>query len=199
MILPVQLSLHNVLDQCMSFVNRLQWAVLDRSLLFRVLDPVLNVPSVVKTRTFLPDPTDGSLYMYSSTHSGLKKMPFTIPQLVTASPCKSNADGILYTGQFANSFDEMGISYMNIQIGSSGILSCNTGTGELIFGLVCEVSTRSKIHVLSRTTKSLNLYLVVLVSNHQIIWMMYNITIILPVMHYWYQFHSTASLLHRRP
>ena len=77
-----------------------------------ILDPVLNVPSVVKTRTFLPDPTDGSLYMYSSTHSGLKKMPFTIPQLVTASPCKSNADGILYTGQFANRYDEMVIIYV---------------------------------------------------------------------------------------
>ena len=134
------------------------------------------MPSVVKTRTFLPDPTDGSLYMYSSTHSGLKKMPFTIPQLVTASPCKSNADGILYTGQFTNSFDEIVIIYLNILIVSFRILRFDTGTGTFIFGLVCEVSTQSKIHVLSRTTKSLNLYLVVLVSNHQIIWMTYNST-----------------------
>ena len=66
--------------------------------------------------------------------------------------------------------------YVNIQIVCSRILRFNTVTGELIFGLVCEVSTQSKIHALSRTTKSLNLYLVVLVSNHQIIWMTYNIT-----------------------
>lgn len=66
--------------------------------IFLIIDPVLNVPTTVKTRTFLPDPTDGSLYMYSEQHSGLKRMPFTIPQLVTSSPCKSS-DGILYTGK----------------------------------------------------------------------------------------------------
>lgn len=63
-----------------------------------VLDPVLNVPTSIKTRTFLPDPTDGSLYMYSEEINGLKKMPFSIPQLVTASPCRSS-EGILYTGE----------------------------------------------------------------------------------------------------
>ena len=63
-----------------------------------ILDPVLNAPTDVKSRTFLPDPTDGSLYMYSAAHNGLKKMPFSIPQLVSASPCKSNEEGILYTG-----------------------------------------------------------------------------------------------------
>ena len=132
---------------------------------------MLNVPSVVKTRTFLPDPTDGSLYMYSSTHSGLKKMPFTIPQLVTASPCKSNADGILYTGQFANSFDEMVIIYVNIQIGSSGILSFNTGPGKLSFGLVCEVLTQFAGHKTKCYCEPSNLKIgiAVLVPNHQII------------------------------
>ena len=30
--------------------------------------------------------------------NGLKKLPFTIPELVTASPCRSS-DGILYTGK----------------------------------------------------------------------------------------------------
>lgn len=56
------------------------------------------------SQTFLPDPKDGSLYAYSSVGTkksrkgSLKKLPFTIPELVAASPCKSS-DGILYTGK----------------------------------------------------------------------------------------------------
>ncbi|KAL5017978.1 hypothetical protein ScPMuIL_003700 [Solemya velum] len=46
---------------------------------------------------FLPDPKDGSLYALSNGLSGIKKLPFTIPELVSASPCKSS-EGILYTG-----------------------------------------------------------------------------------------------------
>lgn len=48
--------------------------------------------------SFLPDPKDGSLYALSDGREGIKKLPFTIPQLVTASPCKSN-EGMLYTGK----------------------------------------------------------------------------------------------------
>lgn len=47
--------------------------------------------------SFLPDPKDGSLYALSDGREGIKKLPFTIPELVTASPCKST-EGILYTG-----------------------------------------------------------------------------------------------------
>nr|CAD7261171.1 unnamed protein product [Timema shepardi] len=48
---------------------------------------------------FLPDPKDGSLYLLRGSDSeALKKLPFTIPQLVASSPCKSS-DGILYTGK----------------------------------------------------------------------------------------------------
>lgn len=47
---------------------------------------------------FLPDPRDGSLYLYGRDSEALKKLPFTIPQLVASSPCKST-DGILYTGR----------------------------------------------------------------------------------------------------
>ena len=48
---------------------------------------------------FLPDPKDGSLYMIGrGLKEPLKKLPFTIPELVAASPCKSS-DGILYTGK----------------------------------------------------------------------------------------------------
>lgn len=46
---------------------------------------------------FLPDPRDGSLYLLGNNREPLKKLPFTIPQLVASSPCRST-DGILYTG-----------------------------------------------------------------------------------------------------
>ncbi len=49
---------------------------------------------------FLPDPKDGSLYAFGSGLEGLKKLPFTIPELVTAAPCRSS-DGILYTGGYS--------------------------------------------------------------------------------------------------
>lgn len=78
--------------------NNFNYALLTESCQIFV-DPVLNSPTDVKSRTFLPDPTDGSLYMYSATHNGLKKMPFSIPELVSLSPCKSNEEGILYTGK----------------------------------------------------------------------------------------------------
>ncbi|XP_069604821.1 serine/threonine-protein kinase/endoribonuclease IRE1 [Ranitomeya imitator] len=62
-------------------------------------DPVLQVPSHVEEPAFLPDPNDGSLYTLGSTHGeGLTKLPFTIPELVAASPCRSS-DGILYMGK----------------------------------------------------------------------------------------------------
>jgi len=48
---------------------------------------------------FLPDPKDGSLYTFGQGIDGLKKLPFTIPELVTASPCRSS-DGTLYTGEW---------------------------------------------------------------------------------------------------
>uniref|UniRef100_A0A4W4DU76 non-specific serine/threonine protein kinase n=1 Tax=Electrophorus electricus TaxID=8005 RepID=A0A4W4DU76_ELEEL len=48
---------------------------------------------------FLPDPNDGSLYSLGGKNSeGLTKLPFTIPELVQASPCRS-PDGILYMGK----------------------------------------------------------------------------------------------------
>lgn len=48
---------------------------------------------------FLPDPKDGSIYMIGAgLKDPLKKLPFTIPELVAASPCKSS-DGTLYTGK----------------------------------------------------------------------------------------------------
>ena len=47
---------------------------------------------------FLPDPHDGSLYAIGPWPEGLKKLPFTIPELVQASPCRSS-DGMMYIGR----------------------------------------------------------------------------------------------------
>lgn len=46
---------------------------------------------------YLPDPRDGSLYQLGH-RGGLKKLPYTIPQLVASAPCRSS-DGILYSGK----------------------------------------------------------------------------------------------------
>ncbi|PBC25233.1 Serine/threonine-protein kinase/endoribonuclease ire-1 [Apis cerana cerana] len=53
---------------------------------------------IVTRPMFLPDPKDGSLYVFGTETEALKKLPFTIPQLVANSPCRSS-DGILYTGR----------------------------------------------------------------------------------------------------
>ncbi|XP_062874793.1 serine/threonine-protein kinase/endoribonuclease IRE1-like isoform X2 [Trichomycterus rosablanca] len=62
-------------------------------------DPVLQVPTHMAEPAFLPDPNDGSLYsLGGKNNEGLMKLPFTIPELVQASPCRSS-DGILYMGK----------------------------------------------------------------------------------------------------
>ncbi|XP_015749967.1 PREDICTED: serine/threonine-protein kinase/endoribonuclease IRE1-like isoform X3 [Acropora digitifera] len=62
-------------------------------------DAVIRTPVYLRAGAiFIPDPKDGSLYTFGSAHDGLKKLPFTIPDLVRASPCRSS-DGILYTGR----------------------------------------------------------------------------------------------------
>ncbi|XP_061941085.1 serine/threonine-protein kinase/endoribonuclease IRE1 isoform X3 [Apis cerana] len=70
-------------------------------LLAFITEPIVKVP-VELGRTsmpmFLPDPKDGSLYVFGTETEALKKLPFTIPQLVANSPCRSS-DGILYTGR----------------------------------------------------------------------------------------------------
>lgn len=59
-------------------------------------DPVLRVPRDNFGAPYLPDPKDGSLY-WVNPRDGIVKQPYTIPELVAASPCKSS-EGILYTG-----------------------------------------------------------------------------------------------------
>ncbi|GMT14573.1 hypothetical protein PFISCL1PPCAC_5870 [Pristionchus fissidentatus] len=59
-------------------------------------DPVIRAPSTVTQGfTFLPNPQDGSLY--SLKEGLLRKLPFSIPQVVGASPVRGN-DGVLYAG-----------------------------------------------------------------------------------------------------
>ncbi|XP_071797437.1 serine/threonine-protein kinase/endoribonuclease IRE1-like [Asterias amurensis] len=66
--------------------------------------PIIKVPvDMAEGPMFLPDPKDGSLYAVSSGSDGLKKLPFTIPDLVTASPCRST-DGVLYAGRKLDSW-----------------------------------------------------------------------------------------------
>lgn len=50
---------------------------------------------------YLPDPVSGSIYKLhtdADNRNELKKLPYTIPELVSKSPCKSS-DGILYSGK----------------------------------------------------------------------------------------------------
>lgn len=60
---------------------------------------MVNIPtnSDVPNPQYLPDPRDGSLYQLGDM-GGLKKLPYTIPQLVASAPCRSS-DGILYSGK----------------------------------------------------------------------------------------------------
>ncbi|GAB1607689.1 serine/threonine-protein kinase/endoribonuclease IRE1-like, partial [Argonauta hians] len=63
-------------------------------------DPVLKMPMDFSSKAhtyFLPDPTDGTLYAVTKDIVGIRRLPFTIQELVSTAPCKSN-DGMLYSG-----------------------------------------------------------------------------------------------------
>uniref|UniRef100_A0A182U6W6 Uncharacterized protein n=1 Tax=Anopheles melas TaxID=34690 RepID=A0A182U6W6_9DIPT len=68
-----------------------RWSIAD--------EPAIRVPAPSDTSAhYLPDPRDGSLYRMNGLEGGLKKLPYTIPQLVASAPCRSS-DGILYSGK----------------------------------------------------------------------------------------------------
>uniref|UniRef100_A0A8D8B9X7 non-specific serine/threonine protein kinase n=1 Tax=Culex pipiens TaxID=7175 RepID=A0A8D8B9X7_CULPI len=68
-----------------------RWSIAD--------EPAIRVPSLSEMNPhYLPDPRDGSLYTIRNPEGGLKKLPYTIPQLVASAPCRSS-DGILYSGK----------------------------------------------------------------------------------------------------
>jgi len=71
-----------------------RWRLADEPVVKSPYDPLKPV-----LPAFLPDPKDGALYMMGgSLEDPLQKLPFTIPQLVAASPSRTS-DGILYSGR----------------------------------------------------------------------------------------------------
>nr|XP_033819656.1 serine/threonine-protein kinase/endoribonuclease IRE2 isoform X2 [Geotrypetes seraphini] len=98
--LPETLLFISTLDGNLHAVSKrtgvIKWTLKD--------DPVIQVPVHLAEPSFLPDPSDGSLYILGGKNKeGLMKLPFTIPELVQSSPCRSS-DGILYTGKKQDSW-----------------------------------------------------------------------------------------------
>nr|XP_058892947.1 serine/threonine-protein kinase/endoribonuclease IRE2 isoform X2 [Kogia breviceps] len=80
-------SLHALIKQ----TGDLKWTLKD--------DPIIQGPMYVTETAFLSDPADGSLYILGTQkQQGLMRLPFSIPELVHASPCRSS-DGVFYTGR----------------------------------------------------------------------------------------------------
>lgn len=97
-----RLLLFSTLDGTLSALEqdtgKIRWTVKEK--------PIVQVPLNVSNAIvpiYLPDPRDGSLYLIGDVSKPLKKLPFTIPQLVSTSPCRSS-DGILYTGKKKDSW-----------------------------------------------------------------------------------------------
>ncbi|XP_040829651.1 serine/threonine-protein kinase/endoribonuclease IRE2 [Ochotona curzoniae] len=92
---PESLLLVATLDGSLHALNKdtgdLMWTLKD--------DPIIQGPMYVTETAFLSDPADGSLYILGTQkQQGLMKLPFSIPELVHASPCRSS-DGVFYTGR----------------------------------------------------------------------------------------------------
>ncbi|XP_021093183.1 serine/threonine-protein kinase/endoribonuclease IRE2 [Heterocephalus glaber] len=92
---PESLLLVSTLDGSLHAVSKqtgdLKWTLKD--------DPTIQGPMYVTETAFLSDPADGSLYILGAQkQQGLMKLPFTIPELVHTSPCRSS-DGVFYTGR----------------------------------------------------------------------------------------------------
>ncbi|KAK2494043.1 hypothetical protein MC885_008058 [Smutsia gigantea] len=92
---PESLLLVSTLDGSLHALSKqtgdLKWTLKD--------DPIIQGPMYVTETAFLSDPADGSLYILGTQkQQGLMRLPFTIPELVHASPCRSS-DGVFYTGQ----------------------------------------------------------------------------------------------------
>lgn len=71
--------------------SEIRWSISDDPPLISENQP--NVP----VKQYLPDPRDGSIYQLGDM-GDLRKLPYTIPQLVANAPCRSS-DGILYSGK----------------------------------------------------------------------------------------------------
>ncbi|XP_055853155.1 serine/threonine-protein kinase/endoribonuclease IRE1 [Episyrphus balteatus] len=71
--------------------SEIRWSISDDPPVMSENQP--NVP----VKQYLPDPRDGSIYQLGDM-GDLRKLPYTIPQLVANAPCRSS-DGILYSGK----------------------------------------------------------------------------------------------------
>ncbi|KAL3877911.1 hypothetical protein ACJMK2_035553 [Sinanodonta woodiana] len=147
---PSSLSLHESPNLFVSTLNGSFYALSRNSgrVLWRLKeDPVIKVPVDVNASfSFLPDPKDGSLYAITDNSVGIKKLPFTIPELVIASPCKST-EGILYTGVKRDSW-----------------IALNPMTGEKLQTLtkdgaetVCPLSLENVLYI-GRTEYTINMF-----------------------------------------
>lgn len=69
-------------------------------------EPSVKANSDYVNAVYLPDPSTGSLYKLQNDGDNgneLKKLPYTIPELVQRSPCKSS-EGILFSGKKSDSW-----------------------------------------------------------------------------------------------
>nr|XP_013098827.1 unnamed protein product [Stomoxys calcitrans] len=71
--------------------SEIRWTIADDPPIRAEQQQNVHVPQ------YLPDPRDGSIYQLGDM-GNLKKLPYTIPQLVANAPCRSS-DGILYSGK----------------------------------------------------------------------------------------------------
>ena len=93
-------TLNGALVAIGSKTGEILWRRNDESVVKSVYD-IYNGKHVAPT--FIPDPKDGSLYRIGGDPiNPLKKLPFSVPELVAASPSRSS-DGTLYAG---NKFDK---------------------------------------------------------------------------------------------
>ena len=132
-------ALHAVTKQAGS----IKWTLRDDPVIKNPTEP----PQSSKPR-FFPNPQDGSLYRYTMGRGRdpLKKLPFTIPQLVANSPCRSS-DGIFYLGKKLDTW-----------VGVDAI----TGKKQLVLGVdnvkkMCPHPSRNTIY-LGRTLYNIILY-----------------------------------------
>lgn len=86
------------LNRCIYFILMIIFIFCDYLCDFHS-DPAVKAATFSESSVspYLPDPRDGSLYQLGDMGS-LKKLPYTIPQLVASAPCRSS-DGILYSGK----------------------------------------------------------------------------------------------------
>ncbi|XP_027195463.2 serine/threonine-protein kinase/endoribonuclease Ire1 [Dermatophagoides pteronyssinus] len=81
----------------------IKWTIPNRPIL--QMSPLINISDDNKQHHYLlPDPKDGTLYLFNGFNNKqnhrttLEKLPFTISELVSTSPCRSS-DGMIYTSK----------------------------------------------------------------------------------------------------